>query len=249
MPEIAHVRIRRRFAACVLGVLLTAGVAAPGPAAATAPCSDPDWYNRWDGAFTAYSPVYSVRGSMVDRTVALCSNVAYATSGSTSWLMVAGGGTYEYAQIGYIKFAGQLTSRFVEYNDGESGAGWARLYYSGYSTGSNHFYEVLFDFVNQPRKFSLRVDGVTKAVTPWSPEGGEWSVGWTGQYSGETFDAGDDVPGTSALKTNFTNIKAISCWQCGWGDPPQIFLHSDLPAAYRNAWVTPPRYFDIWTQR
>ena len=163
--------------------------------------------------------------------------------------MVAGGGADEYTQIGFARLPGMSTpSRFVEWSDGVNETGWARTFYNGYSLGTNHFYEVLFSFAGPPRKFTMKVDGNALATTPWSPEGGEWSVGWTGQFFGETLDQGDDVPGVAADKEHFTNVKVVTCWGCGFVVAPSAVGISDL-SVYKGAFVTYPNYFDIWTQR
>jgi hypothetical protein len=218
----------------------------PTSALAVARCADPDFENWFDGMKTGYSPVYSARGSIVDMPILMCSQVS--TSGGSTWVMVAGGDPlgFEYAQVGFARLPGMSTpSRFTEYNDGE---GYTRTFWSGYSINTNHFYEVLFSFGGPPRKLTMKADGNVLAVTPWSPEGGEWHVGWTGQFMGETLDRGDDVSGTPADHENFTGLKVIKTWGGGWVVPPNPLVVQDF-LFYQGAWVQIPDYFDIWTQR
>jgi hypothetical protein len=221
--------------------------ALPFPALATSSCSDPEAFSRHDGIVTNFSPVYSARGSIVDLPVGLCSPGDGSASGS-AWVMVAGGGVKEYAQVGFAREPGMATPmRFTATNDGE---GQDLDFYPGWSNGTNHFYEVLFSFGGPPRYFTLKVDSqVLMVEDDWSPEGGEWHVGWTGQFFGETWDRGDDMPGTKTNKEHFTNVKTITCWACGWVVPPNPVHPTSIPSYYRFAWVAQPNYFDIWTER
>jgi hypothetical protein len=202
--------------------------------------------NRFDGFFTV-SPQYGAKGTLKDRTIALCSNVNGATSAASAWVMLAGGGANEYAQVGYAKIAGMAgTTRFHEYNDGEGNPpNWNRTWWNGFSAGTNHAYRVEYNF--STGKVSGSVDGQTFFTTPWSADGGEWHPGWNGQFAGETLDRGDDVPGTAASKAQFRDVMAKSCRGCAYAAVDGFFA-SDL-GVYKWELVNGDVDFNVWTQR
>jgi hypothetical protein len=241
---------RTRNTTLVAAGLLTAATLLAGPAApsadAAAACGDAAWVNRFDGYFTVASQ-YGAKGTLRDRTIFLCSNVNGATSAASAWVMLAGGGANEYAQVGYAKIAGMAgTTRFHEYNDGESNPpNWNRTWWNGFAAGTNHDYRVEYNF--STGKISGSVDGQTFFTTPWSPDAGEWHAGWNGQFAGETLDRGDDVPGTAASKAQFRDAMAKSCRGCAYA-PVDGFLISDL-GVYKKELVNNDLDFNIWTQR
>lgn len=226
-------------------IAIATGWPSPRSASAVAPCSEEFIANHFDGMISNFSPTYSARGSIFDLLIPLCST-GDGTSGGSTWVMVSGGGSGEYVQVGFARTAGMpAPMRFVEYNEGEQPH--TRKWFPGWSYQTNHFYEVLFSFGNPPRKFTLKVDGVVLDTTPWSPEGGEWHVGWKGQFFGETWDRGDDISGTNSFRELFSNVKTITCWGCGWGEPPSL-AHPTPLTPYKFNQVS-SNYFEIWTQR
>lgn len=234
-------RAIRVLAAALTATLLPLGVAVGG-AAATGSCGSTS--NYFDGGITT-SPVYYLSGTITDRNVALCSSNPN-TSGASAWLMIAGGGASEYAQIGFARVGGMSsTMRFTEYNDGSNVApGWARGWYSGFSAGSNHSYVVSYSFTTG--RISMTVDGSTKATTPWGADT-SWSPGWEGQVFGETWNTGDDVPGTASARTNFGSLLIRTCRSCSLVTPSWTMAGSDL-SYYQQSWSNNGN-FSVWTQR
>jgi len=230
---------------------LVVGYIAPGavPTVNAAIACQDAWPRNYHRGFFTSSPVYGVSGTIRDRQPVLCSNVAGATSASTAWIMLqGGGGPYEYAQVGYVRFAGDASARrfarrFIEYNDGESN--WTRTLFGNIEPGTNHMYLVAYNF--STGKVSMGADATTLAITPFAVDT-EWQPGWFAVYSGETLDAGDDIPGTAAAKTNFTSLQTKTCRGCSYGDPQNPTVISSL-AAYKFEWVRQPTSMNIWTAR
>lgn len=229
--------------AAVMGVavLMIVGL----PALATAPCSDSQILHLWDGVQESYLPSssYAARATITERIMFLCSNVSGATSASAAYTMLTGSGSNDYAQIGYAKIAGSATSRFWEYNDGEST--WNRQTFGAVSAGSTHTNSVVYSFTTG--KVSMVFDGVTKQTTPFSIEFGEWATPWEGQWGGETWDHGDDIAGTASGKASFRSVGVVIQRDGPYVNPRNPY-HATPPSYYKFQWVTQPS-FDVWTQR
>jgi hypothetical protein len=83
--------------------------------------------------------------------------------------------------------------------------------------------------------------------TPFDP-GAKWGAqNWDREWNGETHDYGDDIPGTSASPTYFTNLLFQSCQGCGWTTPGVSATTNYLPARYGLTQDTSPS-FHIWTK-
>lgn len=240
--------IRRRLVTLVITAITSAGISAL-PAAqtvqATAACGDSAVVNRFDG-FVTNSPMYGASATITDRPVSLCSNSSGTTSGASAWVMLAGGGANEYAQVGFAKVAGMgSTMRFTEYNDGSSTApGWNRSWWSGFSSGTTHSYIVSYNF--STGKVSGSADGQTLFTTPWAADT-SWQPGWSGQFLGETWDRGDDVPGTSTAKTAFRSVAGKACRGCSYVS--QNGMSGSDATFYKMVWVSQTSSFDIYTLR
>lgn len=242
-------RHRRVSVALIAAIVTTTGLLPFQVAStvdATASCGDTNVVSRFAG-FVTVTTQYGVEADLVDRPISLCSNVNGASSGASAWGMLAGGGPNEYAQVGFAKTAGMAGAmRFTEYNDGSSTApGWNRTWWSGFSAGTTHTYNVAYSF--STGKVSASSDGQSLFTTPWAADGGTGQPGYTGQFLGETWDRGDDVPGTSTAKSNFRNVTARSCRGCSYVGVNGT-AGSDL-AAHKQNWITKTTAFDIWTQR
>ncbi|HSO29676.1 MAG TPA: hypothetical protein VLS28_07215 [Candidatus Sulfomarinibacteraceae bacterium] len=212
-------------------------------------CGDVGWTNYFDGYYST-DQVRSSKATIRDRPIFLCNENAGATSAATAWAMVAGAGGLQYAQAGYIKFAGSANPQaFTEYNDGTSiwdASHWWRTTYAGiWSNGAQHSYVV--DYNATTGKLYMQIDGLTKASTPWSPDL-VWNTPWSAQFFGETMDRGDDVPGTPGARTDFSSVAVRHCAGCIWQAPTGNSLLSDWPY-YKFAWTLNPTAFQIYTQR
>jgi hypothetical protein len=234
----------------IVAIIMAVGIwnlALPLSVAGAVQCGNAGYLNRFDGIRTV-SSVYIAQGTLIDRPVALCTP-SDGTSGASAWFMIAGG-THEYAQIGYARVAGQSsTATFTEYNDGtDAPPGWSRSFWPGiFVSGHSHSYVVSYSF--STGHISMTVGGVTKATTPWGADTA-WSAPFTGQFFGESWDAGDDVPGTSAAKAAFSSLRVKTCRSCSLSNPTP-----DSGSPYQDLsfmkfqWVTNPTAFNIWTQR
>lgn len=172
--------------------------------------------------------------------------IAMDRYGAFAWVMLAGGGKYDYAQIGYAREA-QMTyeKTFTEWS--LSSTNWDRKYYNGYwSAGSDKSYLVEYNFTDGTVRMALAGGGNVLDTSP-SVEG-HWSPGWVGQVFGETWDLSDNVPGTASNPASFTIVRVLDCRGCSY-TLPQSWYPDDGPAAYKFAWTNEPGAFDIWTNR
>jgi hypothetical protein len=240
MP-IAALRLAMAVSVASLGCLLTVSVPR---VAASAACST--WGNFFDGGITT-SPQYYVSANIMSRDAPLCGNGGQIGSAASAWVMLAGGSHGQYAQVGYLKLGGfdSIPQYFTEYNDGSSTPpGYNRSYYGAITPGQIHSYFVSY----QPSTghIALGIDGVTRSITPWGADT-SWSPGWKAEVFGETWNLGDDVPGTASAPTNFGNILTKNCRSCGAATPTWSQKVSQS-SAYKQSWINNGN-FTIWTQR
>lgn len=220
-------------------------VALTGPANAATVCVDVGPANQFDG-YRSTTSVSGVTGSIVDRDAALCTP-GDPTSAFSAWVMLGGGGADQYAQVGYARGAGMTAPVvFTEYNDGTGLApGWTRSLFTGWVSGSTKTYSVIYNY--STAKIGMYANGQLLSTTPWCADC-VWTPGWTAQFFGETIDRGDDVPGTSSVKTSFTNLSARYCRSCAY-TAPVVAAAGSTQAPYKFQWVSNPTSFNIWTQR
>ncbi len=160
--------------------------------------------------------------------------------------MLGGAGPCDYAQVGFGREPGQNNEkRFTEWSLNCTG-NWERTLYPGFSAGDAEAYLVEYSFTDGKVRM-YRNDGGDLLETSPSVDG-HWGTGWTGQFQGETFDAGDNIPGNSTNKTSFTQRTVRECHGCNYVDPSSYDLNSNL-AVYKKAWTNEPKAFDIWTDR
>lgn len=237
----------RSRALLIAGLLLVAITADPRRVSATAPCGDSAVVNRFDGIDESpSSSAYAARATITERSVYLCSTTLGQTSAGAAFTMLAASDARGYAQIGYVRIAGYAAQRFYEFWDGDSGGSWARGYFGLISPGTSHSNHVVYSFTDG--KVRMIFDGVTKQTTPFSIESGQWATPWEGQWLGETWDRGDDVPGTASAKVRFSQVGVVTVRDGGYVKARNPQLHTGLPV-YKFTWITVPTSFDIWTQR
>ena len=162
--------------------------------------------------------------------------------------MVAGWNPGEYAQVGYARIAGMAAPQVFTEHSYDLLHDSVRQFYPGIWNGvaqGTHTYIVDYSDVTERLYFS--VDGAAKGSTPWSPDV-QWSAPWEGQFYAESWDRGDDVPGTAGARTDWTLIAVQKAENGGWvnadGDP----LESHL-SVYRANWSVQPTSFQTFTQR
>ncbi|MBN2113229.1 MAG: hypothetical protein JW785_03780 [Acidimicrobiia bacterium] len=221
-------------------------LAAPSPADAAVPCGDADWAWYFDGVYEQpASSAYAARATIRERNIALCSNASGVTAGALAWTMLTDSTYSGYAQIGYAEYPAYTTTRrFWEYNDGEGW--WNRLRFADIAAGTDHVYEVVYSFTYGT--VGMLVDGSLKQTTPFSIEFGEWPTPWQGQWMGETWDRGDDVPGTSTAKARFGSVGVVVQRAGPYVNPRNVGTVQSL-TVYKFQWVSQPTVFNIWTQR
>lgn len=234
------VRLMAIAIALLVATLVT--VAAPQIASAAGSCINPG-ASHLDGMLT-HTPTYSVDGDIMNRPINLCSG---KFSDVSVWVMVQGNAS-EYAQVGYLQTTGHSTYYFFEWNDG-NGNSLQDTFTPYWNAGETHNYSVT---IGSNGKASMWFESTVIETTPFNALT-TWSITPRGTFAGETHDLQDDMPGTSAHKVRFTNLRERDCiTTCAWDDPSVASIHIDSDGGhsfYKFEWVTNPTYFRIWTER
>jgi len=191
------------------------------------------------------SPNYGAYSNISPADGALCTTNGFP-SGTGAWVMEFGSGYHQYAQTGYIHFRNSTNQLFVEFNKGDPNP-YQHLYGIGLTTTQNYgvYYYSCNSCTNQ---MIMQVGGSGYyAGTPWDPAT-VWARPWSPQWSGETHDTGDDIPGTSSNHVHFTSLCIISTngGACNTA-PTGIGLGTTGSSRYHAQWVSSPTSFDIWT--
>jgi hypothetical protein len=180
------------------------------------------------------------------------------TSGSLDWTMVDGAGQDQYAQAGYMTAPGWSTPKmFTEYNGGTyhdgsaipSSAHWSRKFWVTSPATAIHG-NAKFATSMYSGGMNLLINDQLVDRTLFNPDT-TWTAPFESQFSGETWDPGDDMPGTKSTPAHFTQ------WQIwtdqGYLGPPQVLTPKTAPY-YSYAFTpagTSTSYsgVDIWTDR
>jgi len=174
------------------------------------------------------------------------------TDDISAWSMVRGQSGSEYAQTGYIRketWTDGFEHFFMAYRDTHMTEQFQSFGIS--YVGENHKYEQYF---NQPRgDIQLWEDSNLLAVTPFNPYG-DWTGPWNSEWSGETKDGGDAMPGTLPYPNNTVNFTYVSYEPSIGGSWQQEFSYNLLNSepqyyyyASENNYPSEAA-FSIWTQ-
>lgn len=214
-----------------------------GAPSASAACNNPGFF--FDGFLSQNDPV-GAKGFITDRNINVCG--PSAAGSASAWIMLAGGGSAQFAQIGFVRSGNSPTeSLFTEY---EKNASTNAVFKSipGFNYGTAHGYEVHYSF--SANQINMIKGGNVMDSTNFNPKAA-WGSPWTGQFNGETHDRQDDIPGTPANKTDFSGLATQNCQSCGYTDPSNVCQCRDAntPDAYKFEWVNRPSHMAIWTNR
>ena len=151
----------------------------------------------------------------------------------------------EYAQIGYLRRGGWThTHGFSEFDAGRTACpapcteshyyNFTRYIgsYDWFASGSTSSY-VVKTMGDNSAGLGMYVDGDLKQMAMWDPHL-VWATEdqlWHAQFFAETFDRGDDIPGTPTAKADARNIQVAKCSACGYADA-EVVLDNDYPIAY-----------------
>lgn len=208
-------------------------------------CQENAYNNRFDGFYSnpdSGDGPYGVKGDVDIRQTNLC-NGSDGSSASSAWVMIHGGGGYDYAQVGYLRTGSHSQAHFTEWS--RSMSEWDRTWQGGVQNGTSPNYEVKYsDSDNDLKMFK---NDVQLEHTPFNPLN-VWGNPWNAQFFGETVDRGDDVPGTPATKVVFAELRTKHCKTCEYNNPDHTNQVSQLDA-YKFDWVNFPTKMRIWTDR
>jgi hypothetical protein len=235
--------IRRGRASVIAGLIgLALGItptlfASP---VAVADCHNPNLY--FDGIVAHHDPVGS-SGDVQDRQIFLCQNGTGA--GAAGWVMLAGDGTYDYAQAGFERTYDQDHEHiFSEWSCSLNN--WDRKLWPGFDSGSSHSYTVVYNF--DSGHVQMIKGGNVLDQSGCDPAAGGWSSPWTSRFEGETHDTASDVPGQPDHRDDFSGLRTKTCRGCDWGDPDNPDVHQSIDA-YKFNWINHPTHMEIWTNR
>ena len=215
------------------------------PSAAKArPCENDAITHLFDGYRNFDSNTTGAKGNLRDRHAALCVNTTYSeTSASGAWIMLSGYYGDEHAQIGFFQRSGmdgeQMFTEWARQGD------WDRKkHYGIFNAGTVHGYRA--EYVFESGKAEMRMGGSLYDSTPFDPAL-NWASPWHAFFSGETWDRGDDMPGTPQNKTHFTQTQVRTCRGCSYHEAGTHTFYIDN-YDYDFQWVDEPTDFNIWTK-
>jgi hypothetical protein len=161
---------------------------------------------------------------------------------STVWVMIASNNSLGWAQTGYIYRAGYsgayLYAQAVRQYPSTpqtvymAGAPSSALYYDSYYFNQGDMGMV----ANGNNLVTSNFDPVVSWTAPWIPE-----------WEGETHYSGDDVPGTSASPTYFSNMGIITGRSGPPVNPSGLSLHNN-DSNFGAAWDISQSKFHIWSK-
>lgn len=232
-------QIRAIFAASalVIGSLVVAGT--PAAQATTACTSSAHWF---DGTNPHAETNYAVEANITTRGIAFCTSSN--NSRTSVWTMI-GGSNGGYAQSGYIRIAAENETgphMFAEYNQCGTCAYWKREV--GAPPAGAPQYSENYNF--SAGNIGMYVNGSTLLGTTNFDPAFVWTGPWIPEWEGEVHVYGDDMPGTSAAPTYFSNMYIKTCRSCGLSHPTGLSVSSDS-SRYGVAWNTTNSEFHIWT--
>jgi len=230
--------LRMMSVATVLVVLaLLLNPSAPQPACAAIACQG--FAYNFTGTDPKSMTHYGIKADVNTKTPALCGG---SHSDSSVWVMMAGGGSGQYAQVGYGRHQGQSSVYyFAQY---KKNASTAAVHKETTVASGTHNYNVIYNFSNG--HLYMYVD-TTKILESNFDPAVSWTPGWQPQWEGETHDPGDDIPGSSSSPVYFSNMKIIATRGGPWVTPSGL-TGSSTHSRYGFAWDTQNTKFHIWTK-
>lgn len=243
----------RALIACGLVLVVPPGLFRASEALANGSCGTSSIY--FDGPYSTQLGVWGERAWLTTRQAPFCTGSGYPSNLITAFsMMQANPAKFNgYAQSGYMEIQGTYSSMqyFAEYKKdnttpfvrviGPTGTGLG----STPTTGSNHEYSAGYD--GSFNDIRIYVDNSEILDSNFNPYG-YWPGPWGPQWTGETHDTGDNVPGTSTAHASFTYMGVqTQCWGCAFSTPSGLSLFNNNANCYAGAYgSTDESAFDIW---
>jgi hypothetical protein len=211
--------------------------------------------SKFDGYIYSPDPTdFKVRGAQADISVQVADLCPAAQFTSLAWDMVAAHDNSGWAQIGYIqKNSGAYLNGFWQWTQGGGGG-----LFTGYFNNGDITYDgtVLFLVARGGNDGLLHMKYTDSLVEPHCNMAGvcpvtdfdplsAWSGNPVADYAGEVIHPGDDVPGTSGNRTNFTNVRDKD--QDGnWSSQGFTYLAAGIPCYFKNNLIN-NAHVQLWT--
>lgn len=265
--NVEHSAALRRVAIASLAMIASYGLFyVTAPIASAAQCVDNGNANYYDGGNSSGSTsFYGVRAKIESRPMNTCGNSGSTSFGGVSaWTLLQANsvttGKPQFAQVGYAQ-----TGAFSRYgfNDRTIFSFNTKSCYANATCGQNSPISYSFYNVTPPAGmtfYSVYLDGNDDRIT-MANDGvvykklnfdvtGKWEPFWGGVFSGETFDAGDNMPGTVTNKTSFESLQ----WFNSTGginnfSASNVYARQDRPGVYKRETYNSGTAYRIWTER
>lgn len=254
------------FFAPLLGVLAPESIlpiGAVGPTlalAATACGGSKTLYTGWDASHTLGG--YGATADIVTRQGYICtttSKTGYWGNKVSAWALEWAPNalpSLSYAQVGYIKFNDGTNAQylFAEWTDSscsyQQSGGICMRAWGITSLGAVNTY-VAYDNA-QDQRMEMAINGGQVGKSSYVPNSANrWPGPWSSQYMAEVKDAGDDIPGSIAYRTEWMPAQYLPYYN--------NYDAYDLPSGSVSAWRDAPslycyeyldgRTFAVWTCR
>jgi hypothetical protein len=208
----------------------------------------------------AYQGGWGTSAWIVTRNASFCDQT-YTTDPHpndfiTAWSLTIGAQGTNYAQAGYFKYRSSSGySWYAENSDPNCPNGWCRTLYGSTSSGDNYQYYELYN--TSTHAVEMYVGGILLQATNYDPQCTNscsmyWDTPWTEQFSGETFNSENDLPGSIGYKATFSSLGYASSKWNGQGTPSFSGLGSTpSPNSTRSYYchdVPDSSSFNIWTE-
>lgn len=213
--------ILRRSVLAVAILSSTVQVFSAAPASASSQCR-PGFLHQFAGILVSpgVDTVWRAKANISFQNTQMCttrSSDVDGTHGVLWFTMVAGRGENQYAQIGFARIQNMTAAKlFTEYNDGtrvdgQTGAttaSWRRQFFNS-SLTLNYQYDMrVYRNCCFPNggQFSMASGSSVFEATPFRPED-KWIAPFQGQFLGENWDTGDDMPGRPDDHAEFRGVQ------------------------------------------
>jgi len=182
---------------------------------------------NWFDGFEDSKAAWGASAWIITRTGSSCTvnDPAGNADFEVAWSMVCGNScssTSQYAQSGYNRNRDWTYNEFfAEYTNPSCNAGFCDKFLGNTYNGDNYpYYSVYNSSQHDIQMFAAGNVLMSTGYDPANPNDPDhWSSPWHTEYNGETFNGGDDVPGTSSAMASFTSVAYATTQWNGSGSP------------------------------
>lgn len=212
--------VLRRSVLAVAILSSTVQVFSAPPASASSQCR-PGFLHQFAGIIVTpgVDTVWRAKANISYQNTQMCttrSSDLDGTHGVLWFSMVAGKADNQYAQIGFARIENMTAAKlFTEYNDGtrvdgqtSTTASWRRQFFNSSLTLNVQYDMRVYRHCCAPNggQFRMASGANVYEQTPFRPED-KWLAPFEGQFLGEVWDTGDDMPGRPDDHAEFRGVQ------------------------------------------